>query len=161
MAGFNNFYNPNQSILNQLMRQKENVENLINQYNQPQAPVQNIINTGTGLEFEARILKDDEEVDNILINRKTMFLDKNNKKLLIKEVDGRISEEYEIVIPLDEKDKRILDLEKRLKEMEEKINEHKQPFVTDNKQSKSNGYDTEYNDTAAKTNGTSVPKKTK
>lgn len=161
MAGFNNFYNPNQSILNQLMRQKENVENLINQYNQPQAPVQNIINTGTSLEFEARILKDDEEVDNIFINKRTMFLDKKNKKLLIKEVDGKISEEYEILIPLDEKDKQILDLEKRLKEMEEKINEHKQPFVTDNKQSKSNGYDNEYNDTTAKTNGTSVFKKTK
>ena len=63
--------------------------------------------------------------------------------------------------PPSEKDKQILDLEKRLKEMEEKINEHKQPFVTDNKQSKSNGYDNEYNDTTAKTNGTSVFKKTK
>lgn len=104
------------------MRQKENVENLINQYNQPQAPVQNIINTGTSLEFEAKILKDDEEVDNIFINKRTMFLDKKNKKLLIKEVDGKISEEYEIVIPLDEKDKHILDLENRLKEMEVKLN---------------------------------------
>lgn len=138
MAGFNNFYNPNQSILNQLMRQKENVENLINQYNQPQAPVQNIINTGTGLEFEAKILKDDEEVDNIFINKRTMFLDKKNKKLLIKEVDGKISEEYEIVIPLDEKDKHILDLENRLKEMEVYINEHSKPSRTDDVEQKSN-----------------------
>ena len=138
MAGFNNFYNPNQSILNQLMRQKENVENLINQYNQPQAPVQNIINTGTSLEFEAKILKDDEEVDNIFINKRTMFLDKKNKKLLIKEVDGKISEEYEIVIPLDEKDKRILDLENRLKEMEVYINEHSKPSRTDDVEQKSN-----------------------
>ena len=120
------------------MRQKENVENLINQYNQPQAPVQNIINTGTGLEFEAKILKDDEEVDNIFINKRTMFLDKKNKKLLIKEVDGKISEEYEIVIPLDEKDKHILDLENRLKEMEVYINEHSKPSRTDDVEQKSN-----------------------
>ena len=138
MAGFNNFYNPNQSILNQLMRQKDNVENLINQYSQSQAPVQNIINTGTSLEFEAKILKDDEEVDNIFINKRTMFLDKKNKKLLIKEVDGKISEEYEIVIPLDEKDKHILDLENRLKEVEVYINEHSKPSRTDDVEQKSN-----------------------
>ena len=108
-------YNQNQPIINQLLRQKDNIENLLNQYNQPQ-PIQNIINTGT--DFEARILKDDEEVENILINRRTMFLDKKNKKLLVKELDGKISEEYEIVMPLDEKDKRILELENKLKEME-------------------------------------------
>lgn len=108
-------YNQNQPIINQLLRQKDNIENLLNQYNQPQ-PIQNIINTGT--DFEARILKDDEEVENILINRRTMFLDKKNKRLLVKEIDGKISEEYEIVLPLDEKDKKILELENKLKEME-------------------------------------------
>lgn len=108
-------YNQNQPIINQLLRQKDNIENLLNQYNQPQ-PIQNIINTGA--DFEARILADNEEVENILINRRTMFLDKKNKKLFIKEIDGKISEEYEIVLPLDEKDKRILDLENKLKEME-------------------------------------------
>lgn len=161
MAGFNNFYNPNQSILNQLMRQKENVENLINQYNQPQAPVQNIINTGTSLEFEAKILKDDEEVDNIFINRKTMFLDKKNKRLVIKEIDGKIEEEYEIIIPKDEKDLAIERLQNKLKEMEGKINEYEQHSISNTKQSKSNGYDNEYNDTTTKTNGTSISKKTK
>lgn len=108
-------YNQNQPIINQLLRQKDNIENLLNQYNQPQ-PIQNIINTGA--DFEARILADNEEVENILINRRTMFLDKKNKKLFIKEIDGKISEEYEIVLPLDEKDKRILELENKLKEME-------------------------------------------
>ena len=33
---------------------------------------------------------------------------KKNKKVIIKEVDGKISEEYEIVLPLDEKDKKII-----------------------------------------------------
>lgn len=122
-------YYSNQNMLNQLLRQKDNVENLISQYTQPQQPIQNIINTGT--DFEARILKDDEEVSNIFINKRTMFLDKKNKKLLIKELDGKISEEYEIIIPLDEKDKKILELEKKLKEMEGKVNEYSEHTRTD------------------------------
>ena len=133
MASFNSFYNPNQNMINQLLKQKDNVENLLNQYSQ--APVQNIINTGT-LDFEARILKDDEEIENIFINKRTMFLDKKNKKVVIKETDGKISEEYEIIIPLDEKDKKILDLESRLKEMEDKFNEYSKPIRTNDKQQK-------------------------
>lgn len=105
-----------QNMLNQLLRQKDSIDNLINQYSQPQ--VQNIINTGT--DFEARILKENEQIENILINKRTMFLDEANKKLSIKELDGTISKEYEIVIPLDEKDKKILELEEKLKEMEGK-----------------------------------------
>ena len=115
-------YNPNQPMINQLYRQKDNIENLISQYTQPQAPVQNIINTGGTTEFEAKILGDDEQAENVLVNKRTMFLDKKNKKLVIKEVDGKISEEYEIVIPLDEKDKKILALEDKIREMEEIIN---------------------------------------
>lgn len=137
----NSFYNPNQQMINQLLRQKDNIENMLNQYNQPQQPIQNIINTGIGTEFEAKILKDDEEVENILINRRTMFLDKKNKKVVIKEVDGKISEEYEIILPLDEKDKRILDLENKLKEMEEKINEYAKPIGANDEQQKSDDND--------------------
>lgn len=117
-----NYYNPNQPVINQLMRQKDNIDNLLNQYTQPQIPVQNIINTGSGLDFEARILNDDEDIENILITKRTMFLDKKHKKVSIKELDGNISEEYEIIIPLDEKDKKILELENKLKDMEERIN---------------------------------------
>lgn len=120
----------NQAMINQLMRQKDNIDNLISQYSQP-SPVQNIINTSS-LEFEARILKDNEEAENIFVARKTMFLDKKNKKLVIKETDGTISEEYEIVLPLDEKDKKILELEKKIKEMEE--HEHAESNVTDDEQ---------------------------
>ena len=137
MPGYNNFYNSNQQMLNQLMRQRDNVENLINQYSQPQAPVQNIINTG-GAEFEARILKEDEDISNIFISKKTMFLDKKNKKISIKETDGTISEEYDIIIPLDEKDQKILELEKRLKEMEDKIDEYSESYRTNDAKQQSN-----------------------
>lgn len=125
MYGFSN-----QNMLNQLMRQKDNIDNLINQYSQPQQPIQNIINTGT--DFEARLVKNGEDVSNIFINKRTMFLDESAKKVYIKELDGTISKEYEIVIPLDEKDKKILELESKLKEMEGKINEHAKPISTDN-----------------------------
>ena len=149
------YYNPNQNMINQLLRQKDNVENLINQYSQPQQPIQNIINTG-GTEFEARILKDDEDISNVFINKRTMFLDKKNKKLVIKEIDGNISEEYEIVIPLDEKDRKILDLEKRLKEMEVKINEYSESYKPDDAEQKSNANANRNVKSAAKSNVKSV-----
>lgn len=139
MANFNNLYNSNQGIMNQLLRQRDNVENLIQQYSQmpQQAPIQNIINQGSNIEIEARILNEGEDISNIAIMRKTLFVDETNKKVVIKEVDGTISKEYEIVIPLDEKDKKILELENKLKEMEEKVDEYSKPSRTNSKQQQS------------------------
>ena len=137
----NNLYGANQGIMNQLLRQRDSVENLINQYSQmpTQAPIQNIINQGSNLEFEARILKDNEDLNNIAINRRTLFVDEKNKKVSIKELDGTISKEYEIIVPLDEKDLKIEELEKRLKEMEEKINvKYTESSRTISKQQQSN-----------------------
>ena len=154
-------YNANQPIINQLLRQKDNVENLLAQYTQPQQPIQNIINTGMPMEFEARVLKDNEEVENILINRRTMFLDKKNKKLVIKETDGKISEEYEVVMPLDEKDKKILEPENKLKEMEVKFDEYSKSISTNIKQSNPYANDNEYYEPSTTTNGKSISKQTK
>jgi len=152
-----NYYNPNQPMINQLMRQKDNIENLLNQYTQPQMPVQNIINTA-GIEFEARILGDDEQLENILINKRTMFLDKKNKRVAIKELDGKISEEYEIVIPLDEKDKKILELENKIKSMEEIINvKLSKPIESDGKLEQSVSNDNVSSKSSTKTNHKSVP----
>ncbi len=99
-------YGQNQMMINQLLRQKDNIENMLNQYSQPQqAPVQNIINTGgNNLEFEARILKDGEDYSNIAITRRTLFVDETNKKVVVKEIDGTISQSYDIIVPLDEKE---------------------------------------------------------
>ena len=85
-----------------------------------------------------------------------MFLDKYNKKVIIKELDGKISEEYEIVIPLDEKDKKIMELEKKLKDMEEKINECAKPIKPNDDINKSNANDNVNVNTSAKTNSKSV-----
>ena len=114
MASYNSFYNPNANMLNQLMRQKENIDNLINQYSQPQAPVQNIINTNSNIDFEAKILKDDEDISNIMISRKTLFIDEKNAKVYIKEIDGNISKTYDIIVPKDKKDIEIDNLKKEI-----------------------------------------------
>lgn len=161
MANYNNnFFNPNQNMINQLLRQKDNIENMINQYSQPQqAPVQNIINTSSSIEFEARILKDDDDdVENIFINKRTMFLDKKNKKILIKEVDGKISEVYEIILPKDEKDLKIEELEKRLKEMEIKFNEYSKPIIANVEQQQSNAINDELVESTTKAKSKSISK---
>lgn len=126
-----NFYNSNQGMINQLLRQKDNIDSLIAQYQQmpSQPPIQNIINQGPNLEFEAKILKENEDPMNIAIIRRTLFVDESNKKIIVKEVDGTISKTYDIVVPLDEKDKKILALEAKLKEMEEKINVKYDKFI--------------------------------
>lgn len=54
------YYNPNQGIINQLERQKDNIDNLLNQYS---TPVQNIINTGS--EYDVKFLKPEEEITNV------------------------------------------------------------------------------------------------
>lgn len=161
MANYNNnFFNPNQNMLNQLLRQKDNIENMINQYSQPQqAPVQNIINATSSVEFEARILKDDDDdAENIFINKRTMFLDKKNKKILIKEVDGKISEVYEIILPKDEKDLKIEELEKRLKEMEIKFNEYSKPIIANDEQQQSNAINDEPVESTTKAKSKSISK---
>lgn len=161
MANYNSFFNPNQQMINQLMRQKDNIENMLSQYSQPQAPVQNIINTVGSTEFEAKILEDGEEIENIYINKRTMFLDKKNKKVLIKELDGKISEEYELIIPLDEKDKHIIELENRLKEMEERINEYSKFIGSNDEQQQSNDIIDVDAKSTTKTSSKSVSKPTK
>lgn len=164
---YNNFYNPNQPMINQLLRQKDNIDAMLTQYNQPQQPIQNIINTGASVGFEAKILKEDEDAGNILINSKTMFLDKKNKKVFVKEVDGTISEEYEIVIPLDEKDKKILEQDKRITELENIIKEmrdnnvkYAEPNRTDDEQHQSNADGNEFVKSTAKAINKSISKST-
>ena len=79
MAINNGIYGMNQGMINQLMRQKENIDSMLSQYTQPIA--QTIINTGNNLDFEARMLNEGEDISNIPIIRKTLFIDEANKKI--------------------------------------------------------------------------------
>ena len=113
------------NMINQLYRQKDNIENMIAQYANPQpAPVQNIINTSTSTnDTEIKYLSKNNDVNNIIIMKKTVFIDEYNNKIMIKELDGTISKSYDIIVPKDEKDLKIEELENKVKELEEKIND--------------------------------------
>ena len=101
--------------INQIDRQIEDLQRIKDQYRQPMQPINNIINTNTN-GIELKVLKD-ENVEDIYVQTKTIF--KNDKQMIIKDVDGNI-EKYEIkkTYPLDKKDLRISELEAKLKELE-------------------------------------------
>jgi len=130
----------NAGMMNQLYRYKDNIENMIAQYSQglmnPQAPVQNIINTttsGTGSDIDVKFLNKDDDISNILITKKTLFIDEPRTKICLKEVDGTISKSYDIIIPKDEKDLKIEELENKILELEEKINDkHSESIISSN-----------------------------
>lgn len=94
-------------------------------YREPnqQQPIQNIINTQMPLNntFMARFLKDGETPQEAFVNSKTALISLSAKKLHIKEMDGSITT-YDIVLPLDEKDKKIIALESQLNELKEMMN---------------------------------------
>lgn len=119
-------YNYN-GFMNQLYRQKDNIENMIAQYSQgmmnQQAPVQNIINTSNSSDIEIKMLNKDEDLNNIIITKRTLFIDEYKNKISLKEIDGTISKSYDILVPKDEKDLKIEELENKLKELEGKIND--------------------------------------
>ena len=135
----------NTGLMNQLYRQKENIENMINQYTQNavQPPVQNIINTNGTSEYDVKYVKEKEDISNVLISKKTLFIDEYNCKIFIKETDGTISKTYDIIIPKDEKDLKIEELENKLKELEAKVNDQSTKSIVTN------------NDVKKSTNGTS------
>ena len=117
-------YNNYNGMINQLYRQKENIDNMINQYStmQQQPPVQNIINTSNSTDIDVKFLKNDEDISNIIIEKRTLFIDEKNSKIALKELDGEISKSYDIIIPKDPKDIKIEELEAKIKGLEEKIN---------------------------------------
>ena len=112
-------YNPYGNPIDRIDNQIKELENLRKNYqNMPQQqPIQNIINAnGSQMEFEARILNENENPNEILVQRKTMFFEPKKGKLYIKELNGDIKE-YDVVLPLDEKDLKIQELERRLDEL--------------------------------------------
>ena len=87
---YNNFSNPIDRIDNQ-MKELENIKR--NYQNLQTQPIQNIINTNaTQIDFEARILNENEKPDEILIQRQTAFIDLKNGVLSIKELISKLEE---------------------------------------------------------------------
>jgi len=114
----------NQFMMENLNRRKEEIDNMIKMYqNQPQ-PVNNFISTGQTSSkdlIEWRILNENEEVDNLYVQNKTLFI--NDENMVLKGVDGKL-EKWQIkkVYPIDKKDEKINELEEEIKKLKEKMN---------------------------------------
>ena len=80
--------------------------------------------------FMARYLKPNEDINNIYIQDKTAFIDLTNKRLIIKEPQKEKLEEYEIVIPKDDKDIKIEELEKQVNELKEMVKNGQSNAIT-------------------------------
>lgn len=117
--------------------------------NQPQQPIQNIINTQMPLNnvFLAQYLKENEKVEEMFVNHKTAFIDLKNKELKIKEIDGNIVV-YGLVLPRDEKDEKIEQLERQILELRGMMMSEPNGYVpTDNESTEQNGNGGKFNKT--------------
>ena len=116
----------NQYIIDNLHRQRDQIDGILANYQQPQ-PVNNFINTNqTPVKdlIEWRILNENEEVDNLYVTNKTLFI--NDNLMILKGVDGSL-EKWEVkkIYPIDKKDEKISQLEEEIKKLKEVIeNEH-------------------------------------
>lgn len=113
------------NVIDNLNRQKDRIDEMIRNYQQPQ-PVNNYINTTqtpSNNLIEWRILNENEEVDNLYVSNKTLFV--NDRLMVLKGVDGSL-EKWEVkkIYPVDKKDEKINQLEEEIKKLKEVINEH-------------------------------------
>lgn len=137
--------------LERLNRSKEELEKLIREYQQ--TPINNIINTNQTPPkemIEWRVLNENEEVDNLYVQNKTLFI--NDNLMVIKGVDGSL-EKWEVkkVYPIDKKDEKINELEEKIKELEMRLNESTKSNSTTRKCNKPNTNDDEHVNTSTET----------
>ena len=129
----------NQYMLDNLNRQKDKIDEMIRSYQQPQ-PVNNFINTNQAPSkdlIEWRILNENEEVDNLYVSNKTLFI--NDNLMVLKGIDGSL-EKWEVkkIYPIDKKDEKINALEDEIKKLKEVINEHTKSYEPIGERNKSN-----------------------
>ena len=115
-------YGNNQYMIDNLNRQKDRIDEMIRNYQQPQ-PVNNFINTSQMPSkdlIEWRILNENEEVDNLYVGNKTLFI--NDNLMVLKGVDGSL-EKWEVkkIYPIDKKDEKINQLEDEVRKLKEMI----------------------------------------
>ena len=129
------------NMLNSLNREKRKIEDMIQNYQNQPTPVNNFINTNqmpTKDLVEWRILNENEEVDNLYVQNKTLFI--NDNTMVLKGVDGKL-EKWEIkkIWPIDKKDEKINALEEEIRKLKEVINnEYSKPTSTNDECFKSN-----------------------
>ena len=114
----------NQYMIDNLTRQKDRIDEMIRNYQNPPQPVNNFINTGQNQQkdlIEWRILNENEEVDNLYVQNKTLFI--SDDLMILKGVDGKL-EKWKIqkIWPIDKKDEKINELTLKIEELERRLN---------------------------------------
>lgn len=142
----------NNYMLDNLTRQKERIDDMIRTYQQPinfQTPSKDLL--------EWRVLNENEEVDNLYVSNKTLFI--NDKMMVVKGIDGSL-EKWEVkkIYPVDKKDEKISMLEDEIRKLKEVINEHTEPISTNDKFNKSNGVIDVNAESRTKTTSKPIPK---
>lgn len=158
----NPYYNSSFNI-DRLTKQKEEIDSLIRSYQNMgnQTPVNNFINTNVSNNdnlLEIKKLNDDDEVENILITRDSIFI--GNNRMQIKKLDGTI-EKYNIekYYPIDEKDEKIKELNAKVEELERKLNDGHTKFNNATREvNKPDGNDDEHVEPKSKTTSKSISK---
>lgn len=151
----------NNFMIDRLAKQREEIDNLIRNYQNPQTPVNNFINTNQTQSkelIEWRILGENEEVDNLYVSNRTLFMGEN--MAILKGVDGSL-EKWEVkkIYPIDKKDEKINALEEEIKKLKEMMNnEHEQSNITARSFKQPNANDDEYVESKPKTSSKSVSK---
>ena len=127
-------YGNNQFMIDNLNRQRDRLDEMIKNYQtMPQAPINNIITNGQAQDntYEMKKLNESDEVENIAIFKDTIFM--GDDRLQIKKLDGTI-EKYEIkkIYPRDKKDNKIDELNKKIEELERRLNNEHTEFTSSN-----------------------------
>jgi hypothetical protein len=156
----------NQLYIQDLQNMKDRIDRQLQQLHQtpiqPTQPINNIINTTQNTSSDLislRVLNDKEDIENIYVQNKTLFLGENN--MVIKGVDGKI-EKYNIykTYPIDPKDKKINELEKQIKKLKEMINNEPSKFNSTIKECKQPNSNVNINDESNATkSGKTISKK--
>ena len=148
-----------QNMIDNLMRQKDRIDEMIKNYQQPQ-PVNNFINQTPSNDVVIwRVLNENEEVDNLYVANKTLFI--NEKMMVLKGVDGKL-EKWEVnkIYPIDKKDEKINELEAEIRKLKEVIeNEYSKPSEPIRNVEQSNGTDDFNANRQPKTNGKPISRK--
>lgn len=117
---YNPYSNPYNNPMDRIDNQIRELENLKKGYqNLPQQPT-NIFNVGNNtpqINFEARIIEENEKPEEILVQRRTAFIDLKKGLLSIKEINGDIKE-FKIELPKTPEQLKIEELERKVKDYE-------------------------------------------
>ena len=149
------------NMINNLNREKRRIEDMIQNYQNQPTPVNNFINTNQTPSkdlIEWRILNENEEVDNLYVANKTLFI--NDNLMVLKGVDGSL-EKWEVkkIYPIDKKDEKINALEEEIKKLKEMINnEHSKSNEPVREFKQSNGNANVNDEPQSKTTNKSISK---